>query len=66
MVIALTNTSINRTNYMGDGDLILTSGTKFRIRDNETGEWVDSLDVKVPNGKKWVVKISLNIVETDA
>jgi len=51
---------------MGDGDLILTSGTKFRIRDNETGEWVDSLDVKVPNGKKWVVKISLNIVETDA
>ena len=66
MVIALTNTSINRTNYMGDGDFILTSGTKFRIRDNETGEWVDSLDVKVPNGKKWVVKISLNIVETDA
>ena len=51
--------------YDGQVNLELSAGTRFQIRDNETGDIVYELNEVVPANKAWIVGISLSIYETD-
>ena len=44
----------------------LTAGTRFQIRDNETGSIVNRLDEVVPSGKVWTLTVAIHVIETDA
>jgi len=66
MAIILNEISLNRVGYIGNEIFYLPAGIKLRVRENSTGDWVDRLDAKVPNGKQWKVRVDLNITETDA
>lgn len=49
-----------KSNYSGSGEFQLTDG-KFKIKLGE--DWI--LDEKVPNGKKWDIKVTIAITEVD-
>jgi len=51
--------------YDGQVILELSAGTRFQIRNNETGDIVYDLNEVVPANKAWIVGISLSIHETD-
>lgn len=52
--------------FDGNINLELTAGTKFQIRNNETGDIVYNLDETVPANKIWNICLALSIKETDA
>jgi len=52
--------------YRGDETFGLSAGTRMQVRDNETGDPVNRFNESVPAGKKWSVRILLEITETDA
>jgi hypothetical protein len=49
----------------GNVNLELTAGTRFQIRNNETGDIMYNVDETVPVNKVWNVCVSLSIKETD-
>ena len=50
--------------YRGETTLVMPAGAKLRFKNTDgTGHL---LDETVPEGKKWSVRISLNVIETDA
>jgi len=65
MAITLTNTYPEDTIILSGGETFdLSEGKHLKIETSPEGE--EYLDTIVPEGKKWVVSISLNIVETYA
>ena len=55
-----------KTIFVGDDEFAMTAGNRLQVRDNETGEIVDRLDVTVPEGKAWNVTVFVRIEESDA
>lgn len=51
---------------VGGTTFTMSAGKRLQIRDNETGEIVDSFNELVPEGKAWTVTIDIAIAETDA
>lgn len=49
--------------YTGKGDIPVSNGKHFKVETTPNGE--DVLDVGPPEGKKWLVGITINVVETD-
>ena len=46
--------------YSGNDDIKILSGKRFKIKAAD----LSILNEKVPNGKKWVVGIIVNVIET--
>jgi len=52
-----------KSNYSGSGNVEATAGQHFKIETTPNG--VDVLDVVVPQGKTWKVKMDISIEETE-
>lgn len=63
MTIALNDTSITASKtYSGSGSYEVAAGKSLKIETSPNGD--DILDVTVPDGKSWKVKIYVKITET--
>jgi len=54
------------TLYRGDETFVLEAGRKLIIKDRDGGDGTERFKETVPAGKKWSVRLLLEITETDA
>ena len=52
-----------KSNYSGSGELEVSGGKHLKIETTPSG--LDILDVVVPEGKTWKVRIDISIEETE-
>ena len=52
-----------KSNYSGSGEVVVDSGKHLKIETTPGG--LDILDVVVPEGKTWKVRIDISIEETE-
>lgn len=55
-----------RVYYVGEGGYTVGAKGKYQIRYKERGgDWINSVDEKIPDDKKWVITCQLTIKEQD-
>ncbi|KKN86842.1 hypothetical protein LCGC14_0264010 [marine sediment metagenome] len=61
--VLLNEEKTNRTDFRGAASELLAAGQFLKIETTPAG--VEMLNAQVPVGKKWTIRVWVNIVETD-